>query len=855
MKLRALLPCLLFAACPPANNTNDGGPQPAPIITSVSPDTGTVNGGTSITLNGTHFVSGATVQLAGVSALNVAFVSATRLTALTPPGAAPGVVSVTVTNPDGRAHTLANAFTYTPAQPAHVITQTQLLTGDLTAPAPVNLHVAASVLVPSVTEGTGQGTGVLAQVGFASGAAYTWSSASYREDSGDLDTYEGVIAFTTVGAFTVKARFSIDNGVSWTETSDSAAITITSASVDWCKLGGVSVEAPPTISLRGAAAGPTIYAQVYKAGVTDTGSPGAGLKGQLGYGTGADPSTWTWLDAAFNVDQGNNDEFSAALPNPGNGTYSFAFRFNADDGNWRYCDANGSDDGFSVDQAGQLTVSPPSIDSCVFQFPTALTTWEGRASGNAYGRVFVQGVTEASGAGAGIEGQLGYGPGTDPTNAAWVWSAAAVFNVDDGGGGDEYRQTFLGPAPGSYALAWRFRIDSGPWLYCDLDGSSNGLQGAQLPPLTANAFDVTDLALIGTTAHTALVNTPVGPYNARVVVPTLTDGAGQGAPLTFELAFGATGTQPSTWSGWTAASYSGDDADADLYTGALTAPSLAGAYDVAFRAKVGSHAYVYSNVGSLTVVDSLTTCRLGEVSNPAPASGAPLTVTAYVQSSTAAPQVQIGLGPQNDNASASANWAWATATHALDAGAERQFSLTTTAAYTGWHALSARLQLADAGWLYCDLNGSDVNGYEVAQQYDVNVGNQTALSFCKLQWPPQLDAGSAGLVYGQVYQAGLTENPGADGGAIIAQLGVGFDNLDPGFGWSWSSAGFHNWQSNNFEYQAALPASAQPGQHYAYRFSLDGGSWCYADFDPNSDGVAGSNNGFSGGTSLGYVTP
>ena len=84
---------------------------------------------------------------------------------------------------------------------------------------------------------------------------------------------------------------------------------------------------------------------------------------------------------------------------------------------------------------------------------------------------------------------------------------------------------------------------------------------------------------------------------------------------------------------------------------------------------------------------------------------------------------------------------------------------------------------------------------------------------------------------------------------------MGFDNLDPGFGWSWSNATFHNWQTNNFEYQAPLPASAQPGAHYAYRFSLDGGSWCFADFDPNNDGAAGSNNGFTGGTSLGYVTP
>ena len=464
-------------------------------------------------------------------------------------------------------------------------------------------------------------------------------------------------------------------------------------------------------------------------------------------------------------------------------------------------------------------------------------------------------VTDLSGWSHLIRGQVGYGTVGDPNDASWVWSGDATFNVEAPGGADEYQQTLTVPAAGAYKMAWRFSVAGGAWTYCDLDGSTNGVQDSQLATLTVNPIDVTSLTLTGVTSRTALLNSQTPPFTARVVVPTVTDASGPGSSVAVELAFGATGTQPSTWSGWTAATYSGDDADADLYTGTLTAPTNAGAYDVAYRAKVGAHAYVYSNVGTLTVVDSITACRLGEVSDPAPASGSPLTVTAYVQTATAAPHVQIGLGPQNDNASTSADWAWSDATHALDAGAERQFSLTAPPAYTGWHALSARLELADAGWLYCDLNGSDINGYEVSQQYDLNVGNQTALSFCKLQWPPQLDAGSAGLVYGQVYQTGITENSSSTGTEIIAQLGVGFDNLDPGFGWNWTAATFHNWQLNNFEYQAPLPATAQPGAHYAYRFSLDGGSWCYADFDPNNDGAAGSNDGFSGGTAMGYVTP
>jgi hypothetical protein len=84
---------------------------PAPTATAVSPTSGPTTGGTTITVAGSNFVSGAAIRVNGVLATGVTFVSATQVRGTTPAGAA-GARSVQVTNPDGQSATLANAFTY-----------------------------------------------------------------------------------------------------------------------------------------------------------------------------------------------------------------------------------------------------------------------------------------------------------------------------------------------------------------------------------------------------------------------------------------------------------------------------------------------------------------------------------------------------------------------------------------------------------------------------------------------------------------------------------------------------------------------------------------------------------------------
>ena len=83
---------------------------PAPTISSVTPATGTVAGGTSVTITGTDLTGATAVTFGGVAA-TITSNTAMQIVATSPAGAA-GAVAVAVTTAGGTA-TSANAFTYT----------------------------------------------------------------------------------------------------------------------------------------------------------------------------------------------------------------------------------------------------------------------------------------------------------------------------------------------------------------------------------------------------------------------------------------------------------------------------------------------------------------------------------------------------------------------------------------------------------------------------------------------------------------------------------------------------------------------------------------------------------------------
>jgi hypothetical protein len=90
--------------------------EPPPAVTGVSPNSGPIPGGTSVTLTGTGFASGMTVDFGSSAATGVTVSSATSATATSPAysGKSGGTVDVTVTTTDGTSTINGgDHFTYT----------------------------------------------------------------------------------------------------------------------------------------------------------------------------------------------------------------------------------------------------------------------------------------------------------------------------------------------------------------------------------------------------------------------------------------------------------------------------------------------------------------------------------------------------------------------------------------------------------------------------------------------------------------------------------------------------------------------------------------------------------------------
>jgi hypothetical protein len=135
---------------------NGGGSSPAPTVTSVSPNTGSTLGGTSVTITGTNFVAGAAVTFGTTPATNVSVTSSTTITATTPANAA-GALSVTVSE-NGQSGSLASGFTY--AVPTPTVTGVSPNTGTTVGGTSVTITGTNFVSGATVTFGTAAATNV-----------------------------------------------------------------------------------------------------------------------------------------------------------------------------------------------------------------------------------------------------------------------------------------------------------------------------------------------------------------------------------------------------------------------------------------------------------------------------------------------------------------------------------------------------------------------------------------------------------------------------------------------------------------------------------------------------------------------
>ena len=84
-----------------------------PRVDATSPGSGLAPGGVPVRITGDFFQTGVTVEFGNTPARRVGVVSATTIWAV-PPAHEPGLVDVTVTNPDGQTTTLEGAYVYLP---------------------------------------------------------------------------------------------------------------------------------------------------------------------------------------------------------------------------------------------------------------------------------------------------------------------------------------------------------------------------------------------------------------------------------------------------------------------------------------------------------------------------------------------------------------------------------------------------------------------------------------------------------------------------------------------------------------------------------------------------------------------
>jgi glycosidase len=131
------------------------------------------------------------------------------------------------------------------------------------------------------------------------------------------------------------------------------------------QIGWANLQWPPTMNhtISVTDRTDTAYGQVWIDGVTS--QPGATptLWAQLGFGpTGSNPAgnaAWVWVDASFNVNAGNNDEFMASMLPEAVGSYDYIYRYSTTGGrDWLYADLNGPvPAGATPANPGKLTVA------------------------------------------------------------------------------------------------------------------------------------------------------------------------------------------------------------------------------------------------------------------------------------------------------------------------------------------------------------------------------------------------------------------------------------------------------------------------------------------------------------------
>jgi len=452
-------------------------------------------------------------------------------------------------------------------------------------------------------------------------------------------------------------------------------------------------------------------------------------------------------------------------------------------------------------------------DWCNLQWPAAVEVETGQPTELIYGQVYELGITPQPGAYPGLMAQLGYGPdGSDPAQGGWTW-VNTTWNAQVGDN-DEYMGTLTLNSPGTYDYAYRYRIEGGAYCYGDLDGSANGYDPAQAGSLTVTGSPIPTRTPTSTPTQ--------GPTNTPTSTPTGPTATPSETPT-------PSSTEPST------------KTPTATPTGATPTPT---------NTPVGGEVD-WCNLQYPPTMDAtegvISEVIYGQVyvEGVTPGTGQGMGVSA-----------QVGYG-MTGTFPDMGGWTWFAADYNADAGDNDEYRGTIMIPTAGTYDYSFRFSYLNGSYCYGDLDGSG-NGYDPAQAGVITVhpyetpgptstpSNYTptpppSTQWCNLQWPPTMTSAAGDdteTVYGQVYHPDVTDKPG-QGLGITADLGYGPDGDMPWEdSWVWTEAVYNVDAGNNDEYMATMNVPVAGTYDYAYRYSLDGGLYCYGDLNGSDDGYS-----------------
>lgn len=765
-----LLPCALLAlACEKTTSTAlDAGPTPPPNVTSVLPASGPAAGGTTVSVWGDDFVSGATVYFGGAPLTQVTFIGPKRVTGKTTASSVNGPVEVKVVNPDGQSATLKDGFDYIPPPSERTtVDSCKLVTQTATAGSDsISTDIVGQVTAVGVTDQSGQGGGITGELGYgamdAGVDAWTWVPASYADSQSGprSDGYHGAFSKPAIGTYHFGFRFQYDGGT-WTycdldgsdngfSTERAGVMTAHGPSVDWCNLQwppeAISQPGQPITLPDGGTTSDLgdgfVFGHVYKTGVTEAEGASPEIIAQFGFGPATDGGVtspgWTWVDADYNdncgsCNSGHDDEYMSQFLGPatsGDYYYAYRFRVDVDGGAWTYCgNGNPLSSSTQTTTLGILHASgaPPKqtqVAWCNIQAPTSMSAVSGQPTPSVYSHVYLKGVTDEVGQGAGITAELGYGPqGTGPLDSSWSWKNASYNpscttcgsdNQSPGNSNDEYFASFSAPAAGSYAYGYRYQYQGGAYVYCGLTGVSDGGAG-DLGALTVGT--------VSSTCRLSGISAGEVSSGAPVILTGAVEDAGTG--LLAQVGVGAWGQTPSADWGWQPAGMqSPGPSGSTLYT-ATVRPAYTGDRQAGFRISTDDGAtwsYCDSSPapdgGYLRVDDFAADAGIGYCDLQWPSTADAGTVIfgqVYAAGITdvASPDAgsfvaELGYGNPSEDPGVSSTWTWMPAGFHLKSGNNLEYQLAFPALDAGTYHYAYRFSLTGSAAPYCygDFGGS-----------------------------------------------------------------------------------------------------------------------------------------------------